>query len=107
MAADNVETLEITDNRERRRWEVLSNSDVIAYAEYRAAPGRIVFTHTIVDPAFEGRGIGSRLAETVLDDAVRRGLRITPLCPFIRAYLERHPQYAAAVDLPAAGSAAP
>jgi uncharacterized protein len=87
------------DQPERRRWEVRQGDNVAAYAEYRVAAGRIIFTHTVVDPEFEGRGIGSRLARMVLDDAVKRRLRIIPRCPFIRSYLERHPEYAAWVDL--------
>jgi predicted GNAT family acetyltransferase len=62
----------------------------------------VAFTHTVVEPRFEGQGIGTRLARAALDDAVGHDLRITPYCPFIRAYLERHPEYAAWVDQPAA-----
>ena len=93
--------LETVDNPDRRRWEVRAGGKVIAFAEYRIQPGRIVFTHTVVEPEQEGRGVGSRLARTVLDDAVARGLRISPRCPFIRAYIERHPEYLPSVDMPA------
>lgn len=92
--------LETADNPERRRWEVRSGGEVIAYAEYRLRPGRVVFTHTVVEPQFEGRGVGSRLARIVLDAAVARGDRITPVCPFIRAYIKRHPEYMPSVDMP-------
>lgn len=95
------EELTWQDNRAKRRWEVRRRDELVAYAEYVAAPGRMIFTHTVVEPAYEGRGIGSRLARMVLDDAVERGLLITPRCPFIRAYIERHPSYAAHVDQPA------
>ena len=91
---------EIVDNPAARRWEARLGGEVAGYAEYRTLPGRVIFTHTVVEPRFEGRGIGTRLARTVLDDAVARGLRITPHCPFIRAYLERHAQYDDWVDLP-------
>lgn len=97
-----IADLEWADNRDARRWEVRRGGDVVAYAEYRNAPGRMIFTHTVVDPDYEGRGIGSRLARMVLDDAVGRELRITPHCPFVRAYIERHAQYAPWVDMPAA-----
>ena len=97
-----TEAFSWSDNADARRWEVRDGDQLIAFAEYRLSPGRIVFTHTVVEPEFEGRGIGSRLARTVLDDAVARGLRITPRCPFIRAYVERHDRYAGSVDMPAA-----
>jgi predicted GNAT family acetyltransferase len=50
--------------------------------------------HTVVDEAYAGRGLGNRLAKGVLDDALGRGLHVVPRCPFIRAWLERHPDYA-------------
>jgi len=92
--------LQIVDNPDSRRWEVRNGGEVIAFAEYRNTPGRITFTHTVVDPDYEGHGIGSRLARAVLDDSVARDLRITPVCPFIRAYVERHPAYKSHVDMP-------
>jgi predicted GNAT family acetyltransferase len=55
--------------------------------------GIITFRHTEVDPAFEGQGIGSALARFALDDARARGLQVKALCPFIAAYLKRHPDY--------------
>jgi predicted GNAT family acetyltransferase len=97
-----ADPFEIRDNREANRWEVAAADEdkVIAYAEYRVRPGAVAFTHTVVEPEYEGKGIGSRLARTVLDDAVTRGLRIVPYCPFIAAYLERHPEYGEHVDMP-------
>jgi predicted GNAT family acetyltransferase len=62
---------------------------------------RIVFTHTEVDDRFEGQGVGSALARHALDDVRARGsLRVVPRCPFIRSWIEKHPEYA---DLVAAG----
>ncbi|MBM7503215.1 GNAT family N-acetyltransferase [Agromyces aurantiacus] len=85
---------------EEHRYELFVGDDLAGYVEFRERPGRIVFIHTIVDPAFEGRGFGSRLARHVLDDAVARGDRIVPRCPFIAAYLKTHPGYEESVDWP-------
>ena len=57
------------------------------------APGLIIYTHTEVPDALEGRGIGSKLARTVLDYARAAHLAVVPSCPFIRAYIARHPEY--------------
>lgn len=92
--------LSIADNPERRRYLVRLGDRIVAYSEYELEPGRVVFTHTVVKPEFEGRGVGSRLAKFVLDDARSRGLRIVPVCPFILAYLRRHAEFAGIVDLP-------
>ncbi|MRG59669.1 GNAT family N-acetyltransferase [Agromyces sp. CFH 90414] len=91
------DALQIVRNEARGRYEVLDEGRVAAVAMFREEPGRVVFTHTVVKPEYEGRGIGSRLARHVLDDAVARGEEIVPECPFIAAYLERHPEYADSV----------
>jgi uncharacterized protein len=64
------------------------------YIDYRRSPGRILLVHTEVDPAFEGRGVGGALARHALDTASTAGTRVLPACPFIRSWLERHPEYA-------------
>ena len=59
---------------------------------------RILFVHTEIDPAFEGRGLGSQLASAALDATRATGERIVPFCPFIANYVEHHPEYADLVD---------
>lgn len=86
-------TVEVRDNPAQGRYEVSVNGELAGVAEYRDRAGRRIFVHTVVDPAFSGRGIGNRLAAGALDDARRRGLRVVPRCPFIRGYVERHPEY--------------
>lgn len=88
------EALVVADNPEARQYEAHLGDRLVGFAEYRLAPGRVIFTHTVVDPAVEGRGIGSRLARGALDDVRARGLWVTPFCPFIRSYIQRHPEYA-------------
>src|SRR5690606_17493780 len=66
-------------------------------------------THTVVETAAEGRGVGSALARTALDAARAEGLRVVPQCPFIAAYIARHPDYADLVvwGTPTAAARAP
>ena len=59
---------------------------------------RRTLIHTEIDPAFEGRGFGSRLAAAALDDARRRGLTVVPECPLLISYLRRHPDELDVVD---------
>jgi predicted GNAT family acetyltransferase len=96
--------LEIANDETARRWEARLDGELAGYAEYRPARGRIAFTHTVVEPQFEGRGIGTGLARVALDAAVADGLRIVPYCPFISAYLRRHHEYHEWVDWPAQAS---
>jgi uncharacterized protein len=86
--------LRITDNAELERYEAHLGDELAGFSTYRLRPDKIVFVHTEVMPRYEGRGIGAGLAKFVLDDARARGLLIVPLCPFIAAYIKRHPAYA-------------
>ena len=50
--------------------------------------------HTEVEPAYEGQGLAGTLVEGALQDLRERGLRVIPVCPFVRSWLRRHPEYA-------------
>ena len=83
---------EIKDNTARHRYELIIDG-ATAFVTYRRRPGAVTFVHTEVPEALEGRGIGSRLARHVLDAARRDGLKVVPMCPFIDAWMKRHPEY--------------
>lgn len=87
-----VET--IADIPAAQRYELRLGDRRAAVAEYRTIRGRRVLYHTEVDPAFEGRGVGSRLARHVLDEVRRLGMPVRIKCPFLLAFIERHPEYA-------------
>ena len=84
----------VTDHPEAARYELHDGSTLAGVANYYLRPDSIIFTHTKVSEAYEGQGAGSQLAREALDDARRRGLRVVPRCPFIAAWIERHPHYA-------------
>lgn len=84
--------LEIRDNPEASRYEARIGAR-LAVAEYMLTGPNITFTHTEVPEELEGQGIGSQLARFALEDARARGLAVIPLCPFITAYIRRHPEY--------------
>lgn len=83
---------EIIDNRARRRYELTVDGHV-AHVDYARTPGTITFIHTIVPDELGGRGIGSKLARHVLDEARRTGEKVIAQCPFIAAYIGKHPEY--------------
>lgn len=74
-----------------------------AVLDYQELTEKVVFTHTGVPGALEGRGVGSALARAGLEWARTAGKRVVPLCPFVAAYVARHPEYA---DLVRRGGAA-
>jgi uncharacterized protein len=84
---------QVVDAPEESRYELRLGDEVIGFAAYRRRNGRIVFTHTEVSDAVEGRGYGSRLAAAALEGAAAESLEVVPLCPFIASYIERHPDY--------------
>ena len=73
-----------------------------AVLEYQRVGERVVMPHTVVPGPLEGRGIASRLARAALEWAGQENLRVVPLCPFVRAYIQRHPEYAALTTRPEA-----
>lgn len=88
-----MDDAEIRDNRERSRFEVTVDGH-LARADYVIAGDVITFTHTVVPPALEGRGIASRLIRHGLSEARAHGLRVVPQCPFVAAYIRKHPEWA-------------
>ena len=84
--------LEIRDNTERHRFEADLGDGSVAIAEYTLPKGKIMLTHTEVPPEHEGKGIGSALIRSALDEARKRGLKVIPICPFFAAYMQKHPE---------------
>jgi predicted GNAT family acetyltransferase len=85
--------MEVRDNPEERRYELVDDGQLVGEILYRSDPGRVVLVHTEVSPALEGQGLASRLVAGALDDIRARGLRVVPICPFVRRYLRNHPEY--------------
>ncbi len=81
-------------NAETSRFEITLDGET-AFAEYRLHPdeGYITLPHTVVPPAFEGKGVGSALAKAALGYARQQGLKVKPLCPFIARYITTHPEW--------------
>ena len=89
---------EVVEEPEGGRFVVLVDGVEAGAAYYRRVGDRVAFTHTEVSDAFQGRGVGSRLARGALDAVRGRGERVVPLCPFIAGYISGHPEYAELVD---------
>jgi hypothetical protein len=84
----------VADSPATHRYEAILDDQVVGVSVYELDDDRIVFLHTEVDSGLEGLGVGSRLAKGALDDVRRRGLKVVARCPFIAAWLKRHPDYA-------------
>lgn len=82
---------DVRDNQAESRYELEADGQ-LAVAAYRMEGDAVAFIHTEVPPELEGRGMGSRLVAGALDDVRARGLKFVPLCDFVAAYAERHPE---------------
>jgi len=82
----------VVDNPEERRYELRIDDRLAGFITYRRRGDVVTLVHTEVEPPLEGKGLGSELVEGALDDIRSRGLTVRPLCPFVTAWLRRHPE---------------
>jgi predicted GNAT family acetyltransferase len=82
----------VRDNPTLNRFE-LDLDGQMAVAYYQLAPGVITFRHTEVPQALSGHGIGSKLVRGALEATRARGLKVVAKCPFVAAYMAKHPEF--------------
>src|SRR4051812_118897 len=85
--------LEVADNPDEQRYEVHADGELAGFTTSPRRGERIALNHTEILEAFEGKGVGSALVARTLDDLRARGLEVLPFCPFVRGYIQRHPDY--------------
>jgi len=83
----------VSDNPALNRFELPVEGHT-AFTEYAKAPGVITFVHTDVPPELGGKGIGSKLIKGALDQVRADGLKVVAQCPFVKAWIDKHPEYA-------------
>ncbi|WP_028605582.1 GNAT family N-acetyltransferase [Ottowia thiooxydans] len=81
-------------NEAESRFELVVDGHT-AVEVFERFPGGIAYLHTIVPKALGGRGVGSALVKYVLDYAVSNHLKVRPDCSFVKAYIDKHPEYQA------------
>ncbi len=87
----------VRHNPDRQRFEILDAGNVIGKAAYKdydggASPQRI-FYHTVINEEYGGQGLAGQLATAALDETVGAGRGIVPVCPYIKKFLTKHPEY--------------
>ena len=83
----------LTNNQDQHRYEISVDGTLAGFAEYNLLEGAVLFTHTEILEAFEGKGLGSKLARYALDDVRAKGVWAIPVCKFIAGYIHKHPEY--------------
>ncbi len=81
----------VVDNPTRNRFEIDLGGGEFAFAAYNLLPGAIRFYHTVVPESHGGQGLGTALIKAGLAAARERGLKVIPICPFFKAFLQKHP----------------
>jgi uncharacterized protein len=85
----------VRDNPDERRYELLVDGELAGELLYRPRSDAVVLIHTEVTARFQHHGLGERLVADAVADVRARGLRSVAVCPFVRAYMQRHPGAAA------------
>jgi len=94
---ESLQPLVITDHKDMRRFELNVNGH-IAFTEYEQNGKRIFLTHTEVPKELEGQGVGAALVEKELHYIEEHGWKLIPYCPYVQAYLKRHPEWNRILD---------
>jgi len=84
----------VEENPAKHRFEILVDDALAGFTAYLPRGEVLVFTHTEVDQRYRGMGVGEALVRGTLDQLRERGDRLVPKCPFVAAFIERHPEYA-------------
>jgi len=96
---DETQGARVVDNPDKHRFEAQVAGAVAGFSNYERRGPKIDLTHIEVEGDFEGQGIGSILARRSLDAARDDGLSVLPHCPFVKRYIERHPEYLGLVEV--------
>lgn len=89
----------VVHNEERSRFETEVDG-VLAVVDYHRRDNTFLVTHTGVPSQIEGRGVAAALTKALLDYIKDNGLKVRPICPYTRAYIQRHPEYEDLVSIP-------
>lgn len=85
----------ILNNQEKNQFEAVTEDKVIGLINYiiDKEDNTITVPHTEVNPEYEGQGIAGAMTQELLEYAKNKNLKVIPICPYTRTYIDRHPQY--------------
>lgn len=89
-----TEDAQVRHNADESRYEIRVGGELAGFLEYTRHGEQADFTHTEIGDEFGGRGLGSELIREALDDARRREWKVLPYCKFVRAFIDKHREYA-------------
>lgn len=94
---ENQATITVRNAPQRHRYEILDGDAVIGKAHYLPHNGsngpERIFYHTTVSEDYAGQGLAARLVQDALDDTLAAGIAVVPVCPYVKVWLRKHPDY--------------
>jgi hypothetical protein len=86
--------VEVHDRPERSRYEITVDGRLAGFADYHTSGDTVVFRHTEIDDAMQGRGLANQLILAALDDVRSSGRTVVARCPYVAEFIDEHPEYA-------------
>lgn len=84
---------------EQHRYVISIGAEQVGVMEYQRDGETLALLHAETDPAHSGKGLAGELTRVVLDEARARGDAVLPLCPYVSAWIRKHPEYTDLVPL--------
>lgn len=84
---------DVRDHPEANRFEILVDGNIAGFVDYRRDGGVVDLVHTEIDDAYEGQGLGGKLARGALDAVRAEGATVVPTCEFIKGWIDKHEDY--------------
>ena len=85
--------VELRKNETAHEYELWIGGEQAGHADYQLVGNTVVLPSVVIRPSHRGGRLGSTLVKFALDDVIAAGNQIDPVCPFVKAYIQRHPEY--------------
>jgi hypothetical protein len=85
---------EVVHNADLSRYEIFLDGEKVGHADYKTNGDVLVFDHTEVDPAHQGKNLAAILMRASLEDVRARGLKMRPVCSYVVKFVERYDEFA-------------
>jgi predicted GNAT family acetyltransferase len=85
---------------ESDRFNIAVDGKTVGVADFVDRDGQRIFPHTVVDPAFQGRGLATILVREALEATRETGRRVVPQCWMVAEFIDKNPEFADLLDRP-------
>ncbi|MEZ4881337.1 MAG: GNAT family N-acetyltransferase [Flavobacteriaceae bacterium] len=90
-------TIPLVKNETKKRFEIEINGH-FAFINYGEMGNQIALVHTEAEPELAGTGAASAVVEKTLSWIEQNNKTLLPFCPYVFAYIQKHPDWKRIVD---------